>query len=48
MSAILKTQFKKVIITPEQEIVFKKGGSDDGSKNSTAERDITPGVLAFE
>ena len=48
MSSLLKTQFKKVIITPEQEIVFKKGGSDDGSKNSTDALDITPAVVAFD
>ena len=48
MSSILKTQFKKVIITPEQEIVFKKGGSDDGSKNTADALDITPAVVAFD
>ena len=48
MSAILKTQFKKVIITPEQEIVFKKGGSDDGSKNTADALNITPAVVAFD
>mgnify|MGYP003134710611 FL=1 len=48
MSSILKTQFKKVIITPEQEIVFKKGGSDDGDKNSADALDITPAVVAFD
>ena len=48
MSSLQKTQFKQVIITPENEITFKKGGSED-SKKSTADRlDITPAVVAFD
>ena len=48
MSSLQKTQFKQVIITPENEITFKKGGSED-TKKSTADRlDITPAVVAFD
>ena len=48
MSSILKTQFKKVIITPENDIKFKKGGSDDQSKNTAEALDITPSIVAFD
>ena len=48
MSSLQKTQFKQVIITPENEITFKKGGSEDVKKSSADRLDITPAVVAFD
>ena len=48
MSSLLKTHFKRIIITPENKIIFKKGGSKDEEKREVDNLDITASVVSFD
>lgn len=48
MSSLQKTQFKQVLVTPENDITFKRGGSSDGDKKSVDSIDIKNSVVQFD
>ncbi len=48
MSSLQQVQFKQVLVTPENDIKFKRGGSSDGDKESVDSLDIKNSVVQFD
>jgi len=48
MSSVQKTEFKQILVTPENRIQFKRGGSSDADKKSVDSLDIKNSVVQFD
>jgi len=49
MSSLQRTEFKQILVTPENDITFKRGGSSDGNKEGSVDSlDIKNSVVQFD